>query len=219
MGNIIILGAGGFAPEVNDALEAGLRAAGSLQQVLGYVVDAQYGQPGNLVAGKPILGDFDWLASQDMIDLTVICGVGSPRLRYQFSQKVKQPWHQAIHPFSSVSPGASLERGVVILAGCVVGSQARLGQHVTLNRLCSIGHATVLEDFVTVSPGANIAGNVRIGTGCFIGIGSSIIENITIGKWSMVAAGSVITKDIPPYSTVAGSPGRVIKTQSDNLPS
>lgn len=54
--------------------------------------------------------------------------------------------------------------------------------------------------------------HTRIGRHCFIGARSIILPGITIGDESIVAAGSVVTKDVPPRSLVAGNPAKVIKS-------
>ena len=50
---------------------------------------------------------------------------------------------------------------------------------------------------------------------CWIASGSIILAGVTIGKGSIVAAGSVVTKDVPPYSIVAGSPARIIRNRRE----
>ncbi len=56
------------------------------------------------------------------------------------------------------------------------------------------------------------AAKTVIGKYCFIGCGSIIMPNVTIGDHSVVAAGSVVTKDVPNNCIVAGNPAKVIKT-------
>lgn len=51
-----------------------------------------------------------------------------------------------------------------------------------------------------------------IGRNCVIGVRSVILPGITIGDHCVVAAGSVVTKNVPPNSIVAGNPAKVIKT-------
>lgn len=53
---------------------------------------------------------------------------------------------------------------------------------------------------------------VTIGDNVWIGEFSAILKGVTVGKGSIVASHSVITKDVPPYSVVAGNPARVVKT-------
>lgn len=54
--------------------------------------------------------------------------------------------------------------------------------------------------------------DTRIGRNCFIGARSIILPGITIGDGSVVAAGSVVTKDVAPNTIVAGNPARPIRT-------
>jgi acetyltransferase-like isoleucine patch superfamily enzyme len=55
----------------------------------------------------------------------------------------------------------------------------------------------------------------KIGSGCFIGGPSVIYHNVTIGNKVVILPMSVVTKDIPDYSIVGGSPARIIKTLSE----
>jgi len=51
---------------------------------------------------------------------------------------------------------------------------------------------------------------VTVGDGASIGAGAVCIAPLTIGEWALVAAGSVVTKDVAPHALVAGSPARQI---------
>jgi len=53
--------------------------------------------------------------------------------------------------------------------------------------------------------------SIRIKTGAWIGAGAIILQGVTIGEFSVVAAGAVVTKDVPPYTVVAGVPAKVVK--------
>jgi acetyltransferase-like isoleucine patch superfamily enzyme len=61
-------------------------------------------------------------------------------------------------------------------------------------------------------PNADIVGGITIEDNCFIGTNAIILPNIKIGRNSIVAAGSVVTKSIPPNSIVGGVPASLIKT-------
>lgn len=54
--------------------------------------------------------------------------------------------------------------------------------------------------------------HTRIGRRCFIGARSIILPGVTIGDHCVVGSGSVVTKDVPPNSVVAGNPARILKT-------
>jgi acetyltransferase-like isoleucine patch superfamily enzyme len=52
---------------------------------------------------------------------------------------------------------------------------------------------------------------IRIGEGVWIGASATILGGVQIGEFSIIAAGAVVTKDVPPYSMVAGVPARKIR--------
>lgn len=54
-------------------------------------------------------------------------------------------------------------------------------------------------------------GNVHLKEGAFLGAGTVVCSPVVIGKWSIVGAGSVVTKNIPDYEIWAGNPARFIK--------
>jgi acetyltransferase-like isoleucine patch superfamily enzyme len=54
---------------------------------------------------------------------------------------------------------------------------------------------------------------VKIEDDCWLASNSIILAGVTVGKGSVIAAGAVVTKDVPPYSVVAGSPAVVIKSR------
>lgn len=55
---------------------------------------------------------------------------------------------------------------------------------------------------------------VKIEDDCWLAANSVILAGVTVGKGSVVAAGSIVTKDVPPYSIVAGNPARIIKSRN-----
>lgn len=52
---------------------------------------------------------------------------------------------------------------------------------------------------------------IKIEDDVWLGVGSSVLAGVTVGKGSIVAAGAIVTKDVPPYSVVGGVPAKVIK--------
>jgi acetyltransferase-like isoleucine patch superfamily enzyme len=54
---------------------------------------------------------------------------------------------------------------------------------------------------------------IKIEDDCWLGVNCTVVAGVTIGKGSIVAAGAVVTKDVPPYSIVGGVPARVIKSR------
>ena len=211
---VVIIGAGGFAREVVDIFDACNRS-GTMYDVIGYVVDREYGLPGTLINERPILGDFDWLR-QHANDVHVICSIGAPQHRRQLVLRAKElgcRFCSVVHPCAVMTRWVKMGDGVVITAGCNITNQISLGNHVHVNLASTIGHNSILEDFVTLAPGAHISGNVTLGEGCYVGTGANIIEKIKVGAWSIVGAGSTIIKDVPANTTVFGVPGRIVETR------
>lgn len=58
--------------------------------------------------------------------------------------------------------------------------------------------------------------HVIIGNDVWIGAGSIIMNGVTIGEGAIVGAGSVVTRDVPPYTVVAGNPARMIREIKPN---
>lgn len=115
-------------------------------------------------------------------------------------------FHTLIHPTAYVSPLATLAEGVFVGANCVIGPGSALEPHVFVNRGVTIGHDTCVGAFSRLQPGANVAGLCRIGSGVTVGIGATIIERIVVGQGAVIAAGAVVTRDVPPDVLVAGVP-------------
>jgi acetyltransferase-like isoleucine patch superfamily enzyme len=86
-----------------------------------------------------------------------------------------------------------------------IGEDVWLTRNVTI--LTHFNPSESLRDFI----GDIVCKEVIIEDGVFIGIGSIILPGVKIGKNSVVGAGSVVTKDVPPYTIVAGNPATVIK--------
>lgn len=76
------------------------------------------------------------------------------------------------------------------------------------------GEPLILEDYVTVGHAAVIH-SAHVERGCLVGIGSTILNNVRVGAGSIVGAGALVTKDIPPRSLVLGVPAKTIRPVSE----
>ncbi len=113
----------------------------------------------------------------------------------------------------SVGTGAVLERDVVMHDHARVHSQAFIGETTVLEQGAWVGpHAVVTNVLHPLCPRAKecLKGAV-IRKGAKIGANVTILPDIEIGENSLVGAGSVVVKDVPPNVVVAGSPARIVK--------
>ncbi len=79
-----------------------------------------------------------------------------------------------------------------------------------------IGHnvviATVNHDLDPANGRKNTYLPVKLGNHVWVGSNAVILPGVTVGEWAVIAAGAVVTKDVPPYAVVGGVPAKVIKT-------
>ena len=102
-----------------------------------------------------------------------------------------------IHPGATIGENVFIDHGI----GVVIGETAIVKDNVTIYQGVTLGG-------VSLNPGKR---HPTIEEDVIIGAGAKILGNITIGKGSKIGANSVVIKDVPPYSTVVGIPGKVIK--------
>lgn len=109
----------------------------------------------------------------------------------------------------------SVGKHVHINGGCSITDPTlvRIGSYVGLSDCTLIGHDAVVE-LIEARYGKHLdsVGYIDIRDNCFIGHGAIVMPRVTIGPDSIVAAGAVVTKDVPPGTVVAGNPAKVICT-------
>ena len=211
---IVIIGVGGSARIALDIIEDCIDA-GREYEALGFIVDARYGFPGTIINGKPILGDFDWLARHSS-EVHAICAVGDPVVRKRLIGRATEcgaRFATICHPSVILSRRATLGNGCLIGAGGILTTNVRIADHVHLYVGCSVGHDSTIDSFAQLAMGVRVSGNAKVGEGCFVGTGASIIEKRTLGEWSIVGAGAVVIADVPAYSVAVGVPAKVIKAR------
>jgi len=111
--------------------------------------------------------------------------------------------------------GASINIGAVIGSNTMIDMNVVMGGRATVGNNCHIGAGAVLAGVIE-PPSAQ---PVIIEDDVLIGANAVVLEGVRVGKGSVVAAGAIVTQDIPPYSVAAGVPARVIKQIDDQTKS
>jgi acetyltransferase-like isoleucine patch superfamily enzyme len=113
-----------------------------------------------------------------------------------------------------------IQKGARIGARCKISSHTFICEGVTIEDEVFIGHGvTFIND---AFPRATTDGSLQteadwtcvptlVKHGASIGSGTTLLCGITVGEHALVGAGSVVTKDVPPYTVVAGNPARFLR--------
>ncbi len=212
---IIVIGAGGHAAVVADALLA------SGMRVLGFT-DRDPQRRGAMVCGLPVLGDDAALERHTPSDVMLangIGGIGGERQREAVQRRLQaRGWRfvQVRHPSAIVSPFALLGDGVQLMAACVVQPGARLGTGCIVNTAAVVEHDALLGDFVHVAPRAVVCGDAVVGANGHVGAGAVVRQRVYLADGVVVGVGAAVVRDVERAGAVlAGVPARPLAKGND----
>ena len=137
---------------------------------------------------------------------------------------------------AEIGEGTKIWHFCHIMSGAKIGSNCSLGQNVNVGGKAVIGNGVKIQNNVSIYDRVEIEDDVFCGPsmvftnvinprafverkteykktvlkkGCSIGANATVVCGVTIGEYALVGAGSVVTKDVPPYSLVYVNPARV----------
>lgn len=176
-----------------------------------------------LNSGKPVEGggevhQFMHTVSQEALKITaeINSGYHEPaELRALFSRLIGKPVDEsfAFFPpfYTDCGKNITIGKNVFLNMGCkfqdqggiFIGDGSLIGHNVVL---ATLNHAMDPEDQATMIPAP-----IHIGKRVWIGANATVLPGVTIGDGAIVAAGAVVTKDVPENTVVGGVPARVMR--------
>ncbi|MHC0053098.1 serine O-acetyltransferase [Actibacterium sp. D379-3] len=117
-------------------------------------------------------------------------------LAYFIQMRISEEFGLDIHPAARIGKGIMMDHAHAI----VIGETAVVGDNVSMLHSVTLGGTGKEEE----------DRHPKIGNGVLIGAGAKVLGNITVGNCSRIAAGSVVLHDVPPATTVAGVPAKIV---------
>lgn len=207
MKKIAIVGAGGFGKEVLTIIKS-LNS----YDIIGFI---------DISDNFSEMNEYEIIGSDEQINksdeqVNLVIAVGDPSLKKSIRDKYTNPlisFPPIIHPSVIIGDKSrvNIGDGSIICAGNILTTDILIGDFVTLNLGCTIGHDTKIDNYCSIMPGVNISGDVQIKTGVFIGTGAKLSNRISVGKHSVIGAGSVVLESVNDYSKVVGVPAKQVR--------
>lgn len=202
---IAIIGAGGHAKVVADAI-----LAGEQNQIFGFF-DDDASLWRNEILGFPIMGPVDSWRNHAMDAFVVAIGDNANRKKmFGELKSAGAEFATVIHPRATIAKHVVLGEGSVVFANAVVNSGTTIGPDSILNTACTVDHDCIVGAHTHLAPEVNVTGEVLIGEGVFAGTGAKIIPRTRVGDWAIIGAGAVVVRNIPDAAKVAGIPAKAL---------
>lgn len=135
--------------------------------------------------------------------------------------------HTKIWHFSHIMGQAIIGTHCTLGQNAFVANNVTIGNGVKIQNNVSIYEGVILEDYVFCGPSmvfTNVKNpraafpvasteayaTTRVGYGATIGANATVVCGVTIGRWAFIGAGAVVTRDVPPYALMVGTPAKQI---------
>lgn len=187
--NLAIIGAGGFAREVE--------CWAKLRYACTFYVEDEYAN-----------GKIRPLSEFDPTNSRAIIAIADPNTRRRIAESMPKEtiFTSLVHPTVNILDPETvlIMRGVIICAGVTLTTNIIVRDHVHLNLNTTVGHDCELGRYLTTAPAVNISGNVKTGSNVYIGTNTSIREKVEITSNVTVGMGAVVLNDIKQPGTYVG---------------
>lgn len=205
----LIVGASGHGKVILEILQS-MRYFGSF----GFL-DDNARLKGKKILGTPILGGLALIKEGKKLGFSsLFVAIGNNRTREKLQIQAESLGFQiptAIHSKAVVSPSSKVGAGTCVMAGTIIGTDARVGKGCIINTASSIDHDNLISDFAQIMPAAHLAGTVRVGRRAYIGTGAIVLPNLKIVDDATIGAGAVVTKDVHTLKPLVGIPAKPLE--------
>ena len=213
-----VIGAGGFGREVMPLAEHLLsnRDGTDNDSELVFVIEDKFFSSQKEINGRRVISMTDFL-SAPVSERRYNIAIGNSEVRERIANSIAP---DVAKPFSIAAPNHVSLQGNVIGEGAIfcgfshVTSNAKIGRFFHCNIYSYVAHDCVIGDYVTFAPGVMCNGHVIVEDHAYIGTGVVIRDGtekpIVIGRGAIVGMGAVVTKSVPPGTTVVGNPAKAI---------
>lgn len=192
-------------------------------------LNAAVAATGNKADGELLCNIFESFNRQAQCGARVRLGLGARLVNDNRSRTVQIGDDCAIRGIIRCEAGASVTVGNLVYVGDNVIISARQSVEIADSTLLAHGvqifdndshptdaaereaHFKAILDAGSLKPFHVAAAPVKLGRRCWLGFNSAVMKGVTIGDESIVAAGSIVVRDVPPRVVVAGNPARVVK--------
>lgn len=213
MKKIAIYGAGGFGREVRILIDQ-INNVSKKYEIIGFFDDGK--SKFDVIDGLIVLGGIEELNA--LPETNVVIAIGNPEIKKKIIGNIANPklsFPNLFHPNVDISSYSKLfGQGIIICSGTFISLNVSLGDFVSINAHCTVGHDSKIGNYSSLMPAVNISGNVLIGDEVFIGVGAITNNDIVVNDNVTIGAGSVVLKSINYPCIAMGNPAReMIKKQ------
>ncbi len=214
MKNIVIIGGGNQAHYTIDIIEKQ-----GHYNIIG-IIDSVH-DIGSTRFGYKILGRQENIL--EIVNTYQIYGgliaIGDNWIRHDISNQILSlvpsfKFVNAIHPSVIIGNNVKLGVGIVAMAGVIFNPKSTIGNFTFFATGAQVEHDCVICDYSSISAGTITGGYVTLGKFSALTLGVTVLDRLEIGENTVVGAGSVVVKSLPPNVLVYGNPAKIIRTRN-----
>lgn len=212
MKHLIIIGARGWGREVYAAAKGTKAYRNGEYDIKGFLDSKADAFEGLRGAYPPILCSPEAYEIQG--DDVFFVAMGEPVWRKHYAELMEKKgakFQTIICDGAFINPTAKIGEGSFISGWMSVSDNVTIGKHVMIHAFSTIGHDCTIGDYCSLSAYVFLGGGVELGEGTTMNPKSMVIPHRKTGKWTLVAANSVVMRNVPDGVHVMGNPAKKIE--------